>query len=232
MHDESLTGYTGLDNLEVMSEAKNYNAFLLDLAARHAELADQIVDFGAGTGTLAGPMGALGYSVICIEPDADLGARLRAEGLQVRSHIGELPDGSIDYVYTFNVLEHIADDEQTAFQLFRALKPGGCLLAYVPAFQVLFTSMDRKVGHRRRYRLNGLVGVLSRTGFQVEKAEYVDFLGFFAALLFKALDRGDGTLNSSAIRLYDRFAFPLSRRFDAVFRFLCGKNLVVVAKRP
>ena len=232
MCDKSLTGYSGLENLEVMSEAENYNAFLLGLAAGYAEQSDLIVDFGAGTGTIARPMGGLGYSVVCIEPDAGLGDHLQAEGLQVRSQVGELSDGSVDYVYTFHVPEHIADDELAVSQLFRALRPGGRLLAYVPAFQVLFTSMDRKVGHHRRYRLKGLVGVLSRAGFHVERAEYVDFLGFFATLLFKALDRRGGTLNLSAVKLYDRFVFPLSRLFDAVFRSRCGKNLLVVARKP
>jgi len=232
MCDESPIGYRGLDNLEVMSEAKTYNAFLLDLAAGLAEEADRIVDFGAGIGTFAKPMSGLGHTVICVEPDAGLGARLRAAGLRTCSDVGDLPDGSVDYCYTFNVLEHIADDERAVSEVFRALRPGGRLLAYVPAFQILLTSMDRNVGHRRRYRLTELVSVLSRAGFCVEKAEYVDFLGFFAALLFKALDRGDGRLNRSAVKLYDRCVFPLSHLLDAVFRSLCGKNLLVVAGKP
>ena len=232
MSDEPLAGYTGFENLEVMAEAKNYNAFLLGLAVGCARETDQIVDFGAGTGIFARPMNRLGYSIICVEPDEKLVACLHASSLENCSQVDELEDGSIDYIYTFNVLEHIQDDELAVSQLFRVLRPGGCLLAYVPAFEVLFTSMDRKVGHCRRYRLNGLVELLVRIGFRIDKAEYVDFLGFFATLFFKAFDKGDGNLNRTAIRLYDRVIFPLSRLFDAVFRSMCGKNLLVVVRKP
>jgi hypothetical protein len=90
MSDEPLADYTGLENLEVMAEAKNYNAFLLGLAVSCARKADQIVDFGAGTGTFARPMNRLGYSIICVEPDENLVARLHASGLE-SSTLGGTP---------------------------------------------------------------------------------------------------------------------------------------------
>lgn len=232
MSDEPHAVYSGLENLEVMAEARNYNAYLLNLAVACADKTDRIVDFGAGTGIFAEPMRALGFSIVCVEPDDDLRAHLQSAGLQVRSRVSELQDGDIDYIYTFNVLEHIPDDATAVSQLYRVLRPGGRLLAYVPAFEVLFTSMDRKVGHYRRYRRSELVGLLTRTGFRVDKAEYVDSLGFLAALLFKSFDRGDGTLNPTAVRIYDRLLFPLSRLFDAAFHSVCGKNLLVVARKP
>ena len=56
----------------------------------------------------------------------------------------------IDFVYTFNVLEHIEDDAAALTHVGRALRHRGKLLGYVPAFEVLYTSMDRWVGHLRR----------------------------------------------------------------------------------
>ena len=46
----------------------------------------------------------------------------------------------------------------------RALKPGGLLLVYVPAFALLWTRMDDKVGHQRRYTRGGLEARLRERG--------------------------------------------------------------------
>ena len=47
-----MTSYSGTDNLEVMAEAKNYNAFLLALILQPIKLADVLMDFGAGIAPL------------------------------------------------------------------------------------------------------------------------------------------------------------------------------------
>src|SRR5947209_13192503 len=136
------TAYSGVDNLEVMEQALNYNAFLQGLVTTRAKLGDAILDFGAGTGVLARPLAAAGYRVRCIEPDDRLRARLQSRGLEAHASIEEIPPESLDLVYTVNVLEHIADDVATVTALHGRLKPGGRLLVYVPAFALLYTSMD------------------------------------------------------------------------------------------
>ena len=55
----------------------------------------------------------------------------------------------------------------------------------MPAFRILYISMDRKVGHYRRYRISGLTKLLRSAGFRIERSVYTDFIGFFVALLFK-----------------------------------------------
>ena len=139
---------------------------------------------------------------------------------------------SADFIYTLNVLEHIENDHLVLLQLFATLKPGGRLLVYVPAFAILYTSMDRKVGHYRRYSRQSLVGALRQAGFQVDDARYVDCMGFLATLLYRLVDNKEGDINPSALRLYDRVAFPVSRALDRNFSRLFGKNLLVYARRP
>ena len=39
--------YSGADNLETMSEAQNYNRYLLDLVRSHAGRGGRVLDFGA-----------------------------------------------------------------------------------------------------------------------------------------------------------------------------------------
>lgn len=228
---DSQVRYSGAENLEVMEEALNYNAFLRKIVTSRARLRDRILDFGAGTGTIARPLAAAGYDISCIEPDAGLRARLRANGLEAHADIDAIPPNSLDLIYTVNVLEHIPDDFGAVKLLRERLKPGGQLLVYVPAFPILYTSLDQKVGHVRRYRRAELLDLLRRADLDVEDLAYQDSLGFVATLLFKLIGNDSGTINRKALIFYDRCAFPLSRILDRVCGNWFGKNLLAVASR-
>jgi SAM-dependent methyltransferase len=223
--------YSGIENLEVMREAVNYNRYLSSLVTSQLNPADRVLDFGAGTGTFAIPLHRSGVSVIAIEPDANLRSRLTGFGIDARPGIEAIASESLDLIYTFNVLEHIEDDAAIAGELARALKPGGRLIVYVPAFAMLWTAMDRKVGHIRRYRRQGLIALLTASGFKIVAADYVDSVGFFATLLYRLSGDRGADINRSMLRLYDRFVFPLSRLLDRFLGRLLGKNLLVVADR-
>ncbi len=227
MTEPPISAYLGVDNLEIMDEAINYNAFLLALVTARARSDDIILDF-AGTGSLARPLAAQGCRVSCVEPDPDLRLRLVRAGLAVHAGLDEIQPESIDFIYTVNVLEHIHDDNATIAALRARLKIGGRLLIYVPAFPLLYTSMDRKVGHVRRYRHGQLREGLRAAGLQVEHISYRDCLGFFAALVFKLIGNDSGTLNRRALVAYDRYVFPLSQRLDRWGGMWFGKNLLVV----
>jgi SAM-dependent methyltransferase len=166
-----------------------------------------------------------------VEPDPDLRARLKQAGLGVHPSLHEIPPESFDFIYTVNVLEHIRDDEVVVAALASRLKPGGALLVYVPAFPLIYSSMDRKVGHVRRYRHGRLVGVLTSAGLEVEFTSHQDSLGFFAGLLFKLTANDSGTLNRRALIAYDRYVFPISRRVDRLAGVFFGKNLLAVGRR-
>src|SRR5262245_18529388 len=135
-----------------MEEAINYNRFLGELARADAMPGRTIVDFGAGIGTFSPQLATSRFPVTCVEADARLRGGLENKGLPVRGSLDELPNGSVDYLYSLNVLEHIEDDAAIVHVWARKLRPGGRLLVYVPAFNILFSSMDRKVGHFRRYK--------------------------------------------------------------------------------
>jgi SAM-dependent methyltransferase len=226
-----MNNYTGTDNLEVMTEAVNYNKFLLSLIYREARIEDNIIDFGAGLATFAKMLAQNGYRVHCIEPDENEAVLISGSGLPVSSSLTEIADASVDFLYSFNVLEHIQAD-QVALQLFyRKMKPGSRLLIYVPAFRILFSSMDRKVGHYRRYSRSELVSKVGLAGFQVTQSRYVDCAGFFATLLYKMIGSKSGAINRSSVIFYDRFVFPISLVGDVVFGGIFGKNLLLIARR-
>jgi len=230
--ESNAEAYTGTDNLEVMEEAVNYNRFLIRLVENKASKSEAIYDFGAGIGTFAAELIADGYPVHCIEPDAAQFARLQEAKMRASRNLADLPDDSADLIYTLNVLEHIEGDRAALAELFRKIKPGGRLLIYVPAFMVIYSSMDRKVGHHRRYTRRELAEKVQGAGFRIRKNQYVDSLGFLASLAYKWIGNDKGDVNRSALIFYDRFVFPLSRAGDLVFGKLFGKNVFLLAEKP
>ena len=225
--------HTGGENLEVMRDAHNYNRFLAELIRHHAGNARTVLDFGAGIGTFSGSVDIPRNQIHCVEPDIASQEHLSAHGYLAHDNINEIEDGSIDYVFTLNVLEHIEDDSTAIGELYRVTKPGGRLLIYVPAFMILYASMDAHVGHHRRYRLQPLRRLVAEAGFKIEKSAYFDALGFFATLVLRLFESSEpAPLNPKMVGYYDRYVFPASRLLSIPCAKLLGKNLYIVAHRP
>lgn len=229
--DDSYT-YSGHENLLAMQHAKNYNAFLGRLIRKHGQGYSTIVDFGAGVGALAETAKVWADRLVCVEPDNRQLAILQSSGFETVPDISALPDASVDYVYSVNVLEHIEDDTGVLAEISRKLRPGGRLLIYVPALQWLFTNMDREVGHVRRYSRAELNNKVCGAGYRMTRSVYVDSLGVLATLAYKWFaNKQQGRINVGALKVYDRFVFPLSRVLDVLLGKLLGKNLLVVCEK-
>jgi len=224
--------YSGFDNLEAMLLARNYNQYLLHLISRFVGNSRKIVDFGAGIGTFAMAMRNQGYSIDCIEPDELQRQIIESHGISAKPLLVSIDQNQVDYLYSLNVLEHIEDDQAILKEIYSSLVPGGYAFIYVPAFEILFSSMDRKVGHFRRYTKKDLIAKLQSTNFIIEKTQYVDSLGFIAALIFRFINNGSGGLNKRTLVFYDRVIFPISRLCDHLFHNLFGKNVWVLARKP
>lgn len=227
-------GYTGTRILEAMRSGTHYGeAVFRDIVNAMPPGAAAVLDFGAGSGFFAEKFASLGRKVDAVEQDAALRDGLAPVVEMAWSDVADVPDGHFDFAYTVNVLEHIEDLDSVCAQLLRKLKPGAPLFVFVPAHEVLWTSLDTEVGHVRRFDRASLRGALERAGFQVGPVRHFDFLGFPAALAVRLLE----TLklfrySSGSVGFYDRYLFPLSHALDRVFGGVIGKNLVTVAIRP
>jgi 2-polyprenyl-3-methyl-5-hydroxy-6-metoxy-1,4-benzoquinol methylase len=226
--------YTGTDNLEAMQKAVNYNNFLISLITRQQlSTSDKILDIGAGIGLFAEMMLKKGFNnIYCVEPDPHQAARLEDKGLQVSISIDDVEGDSFDFIYSFNVMEHIENDREELTLWAGKLKKGGRLLIYVPAFNLLYSSMDKKVGHFRRYRRRQLTAMVLGAGLTpVGQARYADSLGFFITLLYKLINNKSGDLNERSLVFYDKFIFPLSKITDCLFYKFFGKNTFIVSEK-
>lgn len=140
-----------------------------------------------------------------------------------------LPAG-LDDVILINLLEHIEDDLGMLRRCREALRPGGALILFVPAFQALYSRMDREAGHHRRYEKAELSALVRRAGFEVTSSRYFNSVGFFGWFANKHID---STINSAGtnaqVALYDRL-IPVIRHADRALSFV-GQSIVLAATR-
>ena len=222
--------YSGVDILEALESAHNYNDYLTRLIRESAESTD-LIDFGAGIGTFSKRLRTAGYHVKCIEPDPVQRQILEEQGFDTLEDITSVPDDSASFIFSLNVFEHIEHDSIAIRKVHQKLKPGGALLIYVPAFECLWTSLDEKLCHYRRYTKTSLRHLVEQEGFAIEHVRYADCLGFMAALVFRLLNRSASAVTATAISVYDRWLFVPSRVLDKLFGRWFGKNVYVLCKR-
>jgi SAM-dependent methyltransferase len=194
----------------------------------------QVVDFGAGLGTIAKLMPELVQSsLICVELDPALHSHLKLSGFKAVKSLEDITEPS-NIIYSSNVLEHVEDDQAQLKEFYKCLTDKGQLILYLPALKACWSKMDEAVGHFRRYSKRDLIKKLSLAGFHVERVQYVDCIGVLASI-FMRVTKINVTAASSPARsliLYDKYVFPLSKRLDSlIFKRFLGKNLLVVARK-
>jgi hypothetical protein len=223
---ELLATENGLIRYSTSIVSKFHKALKVDTATK-------LLEFGAGTGFLAQIMYVkFGVRAICVELDPNLQKVVTEKGFTCFQDLHSA-NNTYDAIYTSNVLEHIENDVETLADLHKSLSTHGLLGIYVPAHPMLFSQMDEKVGHVRRYRKSELVAKVESVGFTVVKVQYDDFIGFFASLLLKIVGYGSSGLGSSqSLKLYDNLIYPLSRILDNLgCSTILGKNIFLVCKK-
>jgi SAM-dependent methyltransferase len=202
-----------------------------------------IIDHGAGTGGLTNALLAAhaGTEVIAVEPDPQLVEVLherfdRTPEASVCN--GTLDDylaihgpACVDTIVSSNVIEHIEDDVACLQEMFELLRPGGAVGLYIPARPELFGSLDRAVGHYRRYTRPELTTKLTRCGFQMKSVAYRNVVGVLpwivSGQILKLQSVGD-----ASIKFFDRVVFPVCQRIETAFPPKYGLNLVAIAVKP
>jgi SAM-dependent methyltransferase len=81
-------------------------------------------------------------------------------------------DSVFDVVGAFDVIEHCDPEATVLEELARVLRPGGRLLASVPAYSWAWTDHDVRAGHHRRYTEGRIVAGLEAAGFRVRRSTY------------------------------------------------------------
>jgi 2-polyprenyl-3-methyl-5-hydroxy-6-metoxy-1,4-benzoquinol methylase len=114
----------------------------------------RLCDIGCGAGALLREM-APRFDVTGVDSSPIAREICGRAGITVRD--GTLPDGlpfadsSFDVVIVADVLEHVPEDGPSIRTLARLLKPGGVVIATVPAHPWMWSKHDDAAHHQRRY---------------------------------------------------------------------------------
>ena len=145
---------------------------LLDLFLS-ASPGPEILDAGAGQGTMSARLERLGYDVTStdISESAVEVLRSRLAGPVAKASVTDLPfgDESFDGVVLGEVLEHVEDDRAALAEVARVLRRDGVLAASVPANPALHGPSDEWAGHVRRYTRPALIDACTSAGLTVDQ---------------------------------------------------------------
>ena len=222
-----------------VGEAVNYTRWVID--AFDGLVGRRILEIGIGHGGyvdhLPTPEAYLGVDIDALSVAQASAARPQYKYLQADVAAPEFSrrlDGQqFDTVLCLNVLEHIEDHRAALTNLLNALRPGGHLLLFVPAFEGLYSPLDRLAGHHRRYTRKALAELIPADLARIVRNEYFNPIGGIGwwANKFVAHKSLNASGVDSQVRLFDRYILPISRCLNPLTRSLFGQSIVLGACR-
>lgn len=226
------------NDLLIMAKAHNYHNWLLNQFSGF--IGNRVLDLGAGVGTYTEIL-ADKQLVVAVDREIDCIKYLKKKfinyenifvvQLDIQSKdILTLKDLSLDTIVCLNVLEHLQDDVITLKRLNFILNQGGRLLLVVPAHQMLYGSIDKTVGHYRRYSKKELFTKLFHSGFIVEKLAYMNSLAVFGWFVVnRILKKQEQSIKT--ITTYDKYVIPVLSKLESFIPPPLGLSLVARASK-
>lgn len=219
-------------------------SILQTLLTKYAPSSDTALDVGCGVGSNYGVISDAASRVIGLDISQDaLDTTLAPYDEKVLASVEKmpLPDGSVDTVVCFDVLEHV-DDHVAVKDIYRVLRPGGSAFVTVPAFDSLWNENDDYGHHLRRYRKVEIVKVFKENGFELPYVYYWNRFPFFPvvwviARFYKRGVKKENLRNNLSLIpnwvnrpmiIWMRIENALARVVPLPF----GVSLVLVAKKP
>jgi 2-polyprenyl-3-methyl-5-hydroxy-6-metoxy-1,4-benzoquinol methylase len=229
------------DDLERLGTAHHFFDWVLD--EFDAYLGGKTLEVGAGAGTITRKLADRypNCQLLALEPAENVVGALAAYAAltervtvyreTLADYVGR-GDGGFDAVLYLNVLEHIKDDAGELRLAAEVLRPGGAVLVFGPALEALYSDLDYKAGHYRRYSLSQLCELAEAAGLSVVCARYFDVLGVPPYyIVYKLLRQSE--ISGSTMWGYDWIVVPVSRFLQRTLRRPpLGKNVVLVATKP
>ena len=118
------------------------------------------------------------------------------------------PDAAFDLICAFDIVEHVADDQQVFHELARVARDDAVVIFSVPLHSARWNAFDELVGHVRRYDREPLLAMLNAHSFSLEHSAAFGMEPRNRLLLdltVWALTRR----RAQALRWYNKFFLPL-----------------------
>ncbi|QWE93847.1 MULTISPECIES: class I SAM-dependent methyltransferase [unclassified Cupriavidus] len=207
------------------------NSLILWALGKYCRNFSSLMEIGCGTGyVLSGvaaryPGATLHGSEIFTAGLAVARARLPAiEFMQMDARRIPFVE-EFDVMGAFDVLEHIEDDRAVLRQMFEALKPGGTVLLTVPQHAWLWSPVDDRACHVRRYAARDLEDKLREAGFKVARS--TSFVSTLLPLMYVSrLFKRSATTGADAMS--DAAELRLPRWLNATFEAMLSIDFLLI----
>jgi glycosyltransferase involved in cell wall biosynthesis/phospholipid N-methyltransferase len=227
----------GHSTLDALSFAPRFNKWMADTVSPY--VGRRVLEIGSGMGNMTRHLCPRRKLYVATDISPEYGDHLRNMFRHRPSvHIAKLDatDGAdfvpfaqqVDTVVCLNVLEHIEDDGATLRSIHTLLEPGGRLILLVPNDPKAYGTVDKEIGHYRRYTPDSLRKLMTESGYDVE-----DILRFNRASMPGWRVTGQiiksKTLSRSALKVFDRFVW-LWKKIDTVLPWEPA-SIIAIARR-
>jgi SAM-dependent methyltransferase len=242
MNDHSTEGKdpVGLHTLEVVAKAGRFNRWMYD-QFRH-ELQGEILEIGSGIGNISRLVIEEGHPLTLSDYNDEYCFYLKKifEGNKIIQNILRIDLLDSDFeklfeaykekfntIFLLNVIEHIDDDARAVKNCHYLLKPGGRLIVLAPAYNWLFCSLDKQLGHYKRYTIRSMISLLTKENFNISNGSYFNFIGIAGWFLFGKII-GRKMLGRSEMIAFDSI-IPVAKLADKMIGKKAGLSIIVTA---
>lgn len=136
---------------------------------------------------------------------------------------------NLDTVFSLNVFEHIQDDVLALRNARRVLRPGGTLILVVPAHDWLYGTIDRAIGHYRRYSKQVMARAFHELGLACIAQKYINALGALGWFVNSRVLKHE-VPPSRQLRLFNGLV-PMLKRLERTVNVPFGISLMAVARK-
>jgi len=227
----------GRDVLNNLAGTPQYLSWLARKLRPH--VGDSVLEIGAGIGNMAGRLMARRTLYVAAEKDplhlhALRNRFLRTPNVMVQRLDPESPEDlanvghSFDTVICLNVIEYLDRPKDLVESLRGTLKVAGCLIVLVPNGPALFGSLDRGMGHKRRFSSHDVRRLLEDHGFAVDRIYQFNKAGLPPWFVYSRL-LGSRRISKVVLKLFDKTVW-FWRRLDWLIPWP-GLSLIAVARK-
>ena len=227
----------GRGSLNNITGTPQYVSWLTSLLRPYVR--DNVLELGAGIGNITARVMGKRSHYIASEKDPLYLHALRNRFLRTPNvSVQQLDPASpadfaplreaVDTVLCLNVLEYVDDPATTIRAIHETLQIGGVLLVLVPQGRGLFGSIDKTLGHKRRFQADELGTLLEESGFEITRWIQLNKIGTPAWWLYGRVLKSRH-INKITLKLFDKSVW-VWRWIEPLLPWR-GLTLIAVARR-
>jgi SAM-dependent methyltransferase len=232
-----------LEALQRMRLLEPYYRWMLALMRPY--LGKRVLDAGCGIGNFTVLLTEVVDYTLAVDLSAQNTAVLRERfrqtpavavlQLDLEGDLATLATQHLDTVVCLDVLEHLADDVGVLRNLRTVIRPGGSLIAKVPACPWLYGSVDRASSHYRRYSRRSLTETAVQAGWTSVRVVYTNIFGiapyWLKSRVLKRQANFSRTFSPGQLHAL-RLLMPWLQRFDRWLGPPIGQSALLFARSP